>query len=290
MKTDISRRRFVRVAAGAAIGGALTGASSGMWAQGRKLPRGIQLYTVRDLLAKDFYGTLRQVALAGFQEVEAAGYYGRTAAQFRNAVELEGMKCVSAHHSLADLVAKRDELRQFGHELGLKYLVCSAPRGRNAATKDKDLTLDDWKWNFEQFNILGEKVKAGGMQFGYHNHVNEFKRLDGKLVYDELLKQTDPKLVTMEMDCGWVVAAGYKPTDYLNRYPARYTLLHVKDMVMKAGTEPHSTELGRGNIDYAPIFAAAKHVQHYFYEQEEFEGAPMDALKESSEYLKKSSF
>jgi sugar phosphate isomerase/epimerase len=281
-----SRRDFLKSAAMAAT----VLAASSTLAEPKPHQLGIQLYTVREIMAKDFNQGLRDVASAGFQEVEAAGYYDRPAARFKIAVEIEGLRCVSAHHSLADLLAKQDELIQYAHDLGLEFLICAAPRARDASRKE--LTLDDWKWNFEQFNRIGEKTKAAGIQFGYHNHTEEFKRLDGVLVYDALLRHTDPHLVTMEMDCGWVFAAGFKPVDYLKRYPQRFTLLHVKDMVAKPGSEPHSpefqsTELGRGEINYAPIFAAATHMQHYFYEQEEFDMDPVKAMKISAAYLEK---
>ncbi|MGZ4813861.1 MAG: sugar phosphate isomerase/epimerase family protein [Terriglobales bacterium] len=275
----ISRRDFVKVGAGAAVGGAVLG--SKLWATPRNLPLGIQLYTVRDLLAKDFEGTLHDVHSAGFVEVEAAGYYGRSAAEFKQAVEGAGLKCVSVHHSLGDLLAK-PELIDYVHNLGASYLICSSPRTKDGS--DRELTLDDWKWNADQFNKLGEKTKTAGLQFGYHNHVHEFKKLDGVVAYDELLKDTDAKLVTMEMDCGWVFVGGFKPADYLKKYPNRFSLLHVKDMVSN-GNEHKSTELGRGSIDYKTVFAAAKNVKHYFYEQEEFEIPAVQALKISADYL-----
>lgn len=278
---NISRRDFVKTTAGAAIGAAVLGSTSSLLAA-KRLPLGIQLYTVRDLLPKNFDGTLQALHEDGFVECEAAGYFGRTAADFKKSVQNAGLRCVSAHHPLADLLAKEDELIQYSHDLGLKYLICSWPRAKDPSRQE--LTLDDWKWDFDQFNKLGEKTKAAGMQFGYHNHNREFQKLDGVLIYDELLRLTDPKLVTMEMDCGWVVAAGYKPVDYLTKFPHRYSLLHVKDMT--AGPNPHSTELGHGVIDYKEIFAAAGNVQHYFYEQEEFDMPAMEAIKVSADYLK----
>jgi sugar phosphate isomerase/epimerase len=268
------------------IGGAMLSSASQVFAAAKHLPMGIQLYTVREMLPKDFQGTLRTLHDDGFREVEAAGYFGRTVAQFKQAVDVAGLRCVSAHHPLADLLAKEDELIQYAHDLGLSYLICSWPRAKDPSAQE--LTLDDWKWDFEQFNKLGEKTKAAGIQFGYHNHNREFKKLDGVLIYDELLRLTEPKLVTMEMDCGWVVAGGYSPAEYLKKYPERYSLLHVKDMT--AGANPHSTELGHGTIDYAPIFAAAKNVKHYFYEQEEFDMPEAEAIKVSAEYLQKSGF
>lgn len=279
----ITRRDFVKTTTGAAIGGALLSAAPTVSAAKKHLPLGIQLYTVREMLPKDFDGTLRQLHDYGFEEVEAAGYFGKTALQFRQAMDNAGLRCVSAHHSLADLLAKEDELIQYGHDLGLSYLVCSWARARDP--KQQELTLDDWKWDCDRFNRLGEKTKTAGMQFGYHNHVREFKRLDGVLIYDELLNRTDPKLVTMEMDCGWVIAAGFQPVEYLKKYPERFSMLHVKDMT--AGAEPKSTELGHGTVDYRPIFDAAKDIKHYFYEQEDFDTPPQEAMKNSAEYLKK---
>ena len=131
-----------------------------------------------------------------------------------------------------------------------------------------------------------------GIQFGYHNHYIEFHEHDGFLPYDLLLKETDPKLVTMEMDCGWVVIGGHKPEEYLTRYPERYSMLHVKEFKLegwKPGMEPVSTEMGRGSIDYASIFAAAKkaRIRHIFVEQEAFPDMPgMEALKTDAEWLK----
>jgi sugar phosphate isomerase/epimerase len=275
----ISRRDFVKSSAGAVIGGAVLG--SQLWAAPHGLPLGIQLYTVRDLLAKDFDGTLRDVHTAGFVEVEAAGYYGRTAPQFKQAVDNAGLRCVSVHHSLGDLLAK-PELIDYVHQLDASYLICSSPRKKDGS--DGQLTLDDWKWNADQFNKFGEKTKTAGMQFGYHNHMHEFDKFDGVVAYDELLKNTDPKLVTMEMDCGWVFVGGYQPADYLNKYPERFSLLHVKDMIGK-GEEHKSTELGHGSIDYKTVFAAAKNLKHYFYEQEAFDKPAMEALKISADYL-----
>jgi len=282
----ITRRDFVKSSAGAVIGGAALGSRSA-WAAAGKHPPGIQLYTVRDQLKKDFEGTLRDVHSAGFVEVEAAGYYDRTAPQFKQAVENAGLHLVSVHHALADLLQKGDELISYVHELGSSYLICSAPRAQDPARKD--LTLDDWKWCAGQFNKLGERVKAAGMQFGYHNHVHEFEKHEGGIGYDALLNSTDPKLVTFEMDCGWVAVGGYQPAEYLNKYPNRISLLHVKDMV-NDGSKWHSTILGRGKVDYSAIFAAAKNVKRYFYEQEEFEGSPTEALTASAEYLRKSGF
>lgn len=276
-----TRREFAKISGGALAGIA---ASRHLSAVRKPLPLGIQLYTVRDMMAKDLDGTLHQVAAAGFQEVEAAGYFGKTATQFKQAVDNAGLRCVSVHHPLSDLLTKGEELIEYVHDLGASYLICSSPRTKDPSAKE--MSLDDWKWDADQFNQLGEKTKKVGIHFGYHNHVGEFKKLDGEIPYDELLSTTDPKLVTMEMDCGWVAAAGLRPADYLKQYPNRFSLLHVKDMVLGEG-KPHSTELGHGSIDYAAVYAAAGNVKHAFYEQEEFGIPAMEALKISADYLKK---
>jgi sugar phosphate isomerase/epimerase len=154
------------------------------------------------------------------------------------------------------------------------------------------MTLDDWRWNAEQFNRIGERVNTAGMLFAYHNHTAEFRSENGVVFYDELIRTTDPAKVRFEMDCGWVVVGGKNPADYLARYPTRISMLHVKEFKMSgwtAGSEPPpSTEMGRGSIDYRPIFEAAKkaRIEHAFVEQEEFDMPPMDALKIDADYMR----
>jgi sugar phosphate isomerase/epimerase len=149
-----------------------------------------------------------------------------------------------------------------------------------------ELTLEDWRYVATEFNKIGEKVKAAGMTFGYHNHGPEFGSENGTVFYDELLRITDPKLVVFELDCGWISAAGHDPVKYLNKAPERFPLLHVKDMVKGPNGQFHSTIMGKGVVDYHPILRAATGLKHYFIEQEEFEGDPMDALRQDAEYMR----
>lgn len=267
------------------------------------LPPGLQLYSLRELLPKDFDGTLKAIAAAGYQEVEAAGYYAMSAPDFKQSMEAAGLHCVSGHYPLDMLQPNLENVLNYAKEAGLQYIVCSSPSLKDpskvkASPKDpgyheawvEAFTLDDWKWNAEQFNQIGGRLKAYGMKFGYHNHTTEFRK-QGKVVpYDALIQQTDPELVTFEMDCGWVAVAGYSPVEYLTKYPTRISMLHVKDFDLKKGTEhPQSTELGRGSIDYKPIFEAAKkggHLTHYFVEQEEFDMPPLEAIKVDAEYMR----
>ena len=138
--------------------------------QGLKLPIGLQLYTVRQLLAKDFDGTLHKVKAAGYTEVEAAGYYDRTAADFRTAMDKAGLRCISTHHALDVLLAQArrvDRVRAYAgrglHRL-LFGLDASRPGCEGSADHGRLALLRG------EFNRIGEKVKAAGMTFGVHNH------------------------------------------------------------------------------------------------------------------------
>ncbi|MCU1297083.1 MAG: sugar phosphate isomerase/epimerase [Acidobacteriaceae bacterium] len=298
--TPISRRNFLKTASGAIAVGAIWKSAPMLHANPLGLPLGLQLYSVRAQIAKDYEGTLQQVAAAGYKEVESAGYFGHRAAEVKAAMGKAGLNCVSAHYSLTDLEAHLDDILVFNKAVGVKYIICSSPAfspsrvkaGADFKNVAANINLDDWKWNAEQFNRIGEKVKTEGMQFGYHNHTMEFREEKGVVPFEELLRLTDPKNVTIEMDCGWVAVAGRDPAEYLKRYPTRISLLHVKDFKLNGPATvlnpPPSTELGRGTIDYHRIFAAAKkgNIQHYFVEQEEFDMPPFEALKVDAEYIR----
>lgn len=296
----ISRRTFLKTASASAAGAALWNSTPRLLANALGLPLGLQLYSVRDVLPKNYDGTLHQIAALGYREVEAAGFFGHTPAEVKQAMDGAGLRCVSAHYPLKDLLPKVDETIQFGKDLGLNYIVCSSPRLKDPSrVKDpgsraarESMTLDDWRWNADQFNQIGEKVNAASMRFAYHNHTPEFRSENGVVFYDELLRLTDPAKLTMELDCGWAVVAGQKPAELLSRYPTRFSMLHVKDFKMTAASTPSdhppSTEMGHGNIDYRPIFGAAKkaHIEHAFVEQEEFDMPQMEALKIDADYMR----
>jgi sugar phosphate isomerase/epimerase len=296
----ISRRSFLKTASASAACAAMWNSVPRLMADPLGLPLGLQLYSVRDLLPKDYDGTLRHVAALGYREVEAAGFFNRIPAEVKQAMDRAGLNCVSAHYPLKDLLPKVDEVIQFGGDLGLKYIVCASPWLKDP-TRVKDpgsradresMTLEDWRWNAEQFNRIGERTNAAGIRFAYHNHTPEFREENGVIFYDELLRLTDPAKVTMELDCGWAIVAGKNPADYLTRYPSRFSMLHVKDFKMTAAVTPSapppSTELGRGTIDYRPIFEAAKKtsIAHTFVEQEEFDMPPFEALKIDADYMR----
>jgi sugar phosphate isomerase/epimerase len=293
---NYSRRDFVKAGSASLIcSSSLLHAANGS-AKTLHLPLALQLYSVRDLLPKDYAGTLKEIAALGYKEVESAGYFNHTAAEVKKAMADAGLKLVGAHHPSDDLHRNLDQILSFSHELGISYIICSSPGHKIPNPTDKaNFTLDDWRWNADQFNVFGEKVNAAGMKFGYHNHVLEFKETEGVVPYVELLHLTDPSKVTMELDCGWVIVGGGNPIEYLRNYPTRITMLHVKDF-KRSATPPSNTnrpsveELGQGTIDYAPILeeaAKAGHVKHCFAEQEAFNVPWIQSLKIDADYLRK---
>ena len=279
-----SRRDFLKTS-GVIAAAACAGATK-LAADPLRMPIGLQLYSVRDLLPKDFDGTLHQLAAAGYKDVEAAGYFNKTAVEWKAAMDQAGLRCVSTHHPLPMLKQKEDELIEYGKKIGLQYMICSSPMHRDPAGKGP-MTLDDWNWVSDEFNRIGAKVKSAGMQFGYHNHMGEFDKENGVVFYDQLLKRTEPKMVVMEMDCGWVTAAGRSPLEYLKTVSNRIQLIHVKCMSRGNDGNYHSVVMGRGYPDYHPIFAMARSLKHYFIEQEEFKGDPMTELGLDASFMKR---
>jgi sugar phosphate isomerase/epimerase len=275
---SLSRRRFIALSAGTIAATTLARAYP------LGLPLGMQLYSVREMLPKDFAGTLKQVGALGYKEVEAAGFYDHSVEEVKAAMQAAGLSCVSAHYALGVLKPKLDETIAYCKSLGLQYIVCSSPMHQQPGAGRAPLTLDDWKWNADQFNQIATQIQAAGLSFAYHNHVAEFTAIDGTLPWEVLAANTDPAKVSFEMDCGWVIVAGQNPVPFLKKYPKRIVMLHVKDF---KGNKPPSVPLGTGDIDYKPIFAAAKgaRIQHIFVEQEETQTTMLDALAIDAKYM-----
>ena len=260
------------------------------------LPLAIQLYSVREQMAQDLDMALAAVAAAGFVEVEAAALPKKSAKEIRASLDKAGLRCVSAHHGFADLAPRFDELVAYDTELGAKYVICASPghRSPQAAGGSEPYSLDDWRYNADRFNEFGAKAAKTGIQFGYHNHIHEFDVVGDTLPYEELLKLTDPKKVTFELDCGWARVAGHDPVELMRKHPNRFSMLHVKDFHLKEvapgpNHEAKVTELGRGDIDYKPVIAQAKKnqaIRHAFVEQEAFDVPWKESLKIDADYMK----
>ena len=295
-----TRRNFLRNS-GLAVAGAALLPAARLVASPFSLPIGLQLYSVREQLPKDYQGTLNQIAALGYREVEAAGFYNHPAAEVKKAMSNAGLRCVSGHYSSDSLKPNLSKIIDFHHELGTKYIICSFPgykdpsrlKGQSHAAQVEGFTMDDWRWNADEFNKIGKTVKDAGLMFGYHNHTMEFGKKDGLVPFDELIRLTDPELVTIEMDCGWVTVGGADPAAYLKKYPKRISMLHVKDFKntgkpSSISSPPAAAELGRGTVDFHAIFAAAdrSQIKHYFVEQESFDIPPFEALKIDADYMK----
>jgi len=286
----ISRRRFVQV--GAAVMCTRLARTQPARLPLVQVPIGLQLYSVGDDLQKDVPGTLQQIRALGYERVEMAGFAGLTAKVFRTQLDQARLVCPSTHLPVGN--HELGPLFEDAHVVGARYVVSSA-----LFSKSGDQTLDDYRTMADRLNDLGRKAKAAGLQYAYHNHNFEFRKLDGdRIGYDVLLKHTDPELVAFELDCGWIVAAGFNPIEYFRHYPGRYRMLHVKDFVATTGPStslakderPQGTELGRGHINYKPILLAAAEagIHDYYVEQEPpFLDMPaLAAIKVDYQYLR----
>ena len=222
------------------------------------LPIGLQLYTVGKEMDADPVGTLRQVAAVGYKEVELSPMSKISSKDLRKALDDFGLRESFRTLHAAGSADKLQQNIEAAKELGQEYMVVTVPwvadpsRFKSNPSEGQmgfflaiiqGLTLDDWKWNAEQFNKIGEQVKAAGLQLGYHNHNFEFKSYGSTTGYDEFIRLTDPNLVKLELDCGWVTVAGKDPIKYLTEYPDRYRLLHIKDF--KKGFTPTTTLLDK---------------------------------------------
>ncbi|HEX7863038.1 MAG TPA: sugar phosphate isomerase/epimerase [Verrucomicrobiae bacterium] len=251
-----------------------------------KGPIGLQLYSLRAQFKKDVPGTLDFVKTNGIKYVELAGTYDKTPEQFRAMLDQRGLVPVSGHFSYDMFRDKPEEVAKQAKALGLKYAGCAwishkAPFDEPQA-----------KAAIEVFNKAGAALKKEGIQFFYHNHGYEFRPALNDTYMDMLIKGTDPKLVAFEMDTFWVKHPGADPTEWLNKYPNRWKLMHVKDM--KAGTESNfsggsnvnnDVAIGTGILNWPSILAAAKKagVEYYFIEDES-DAAP-EHLPISLKYL-----
>ena len=235
----------------------------------RKLDRiGLQLYTVRDEAARDLPATLERIAGIGYRDVEFAGYHGHTPAQIRDLLTRNNLRAPSAHVPIAtlrgDWKKALDEAKLIGHEFVTIPWLDNAGR----------MTADDWKRIAAEFNRGAAEAKTAGLRFAYHNHDFEFRRTGDVVPFDVLLSETDPALVTFEMDIYWLVKAGHDPLDYFTRFPNRFPMVHAKD---SAGPPEHvMVDVGAGTIDFRTVLGQGMKagVIHVFVEHDR----PADAF------------
>ena len=248
---------------------------------------GIQLWTVKTALAKDPKGVLKQLGADGYKLIESfegkmGMFWGMSNTDFKKYMDDLGTTIISSHCDInKDFEKKADEAAA----IGMKYLICPFI----AVQK----TMDDYKKIAEQFNKSGAICKKAGIRFAYHNHDHDFKVIDGQVVEDLYMQNTDPSIVDFEMDIYWVVTAGQDPEAWIKKYKNRFRLGHVKDRIKGATERDASCILGQGSIDFPKILKTAKKngMQYYILEQERYDNSTeMDSAKADAEYLKKLKF
>lgn len=274
----MDRRTFLETSVAAAFAAALPARSAESLHRIERV--GLQLYTVRDALEKQFDETLAKVSATGYCEVEFAGYFDHPPKEIRAALDRHGLTAPSAHIDYEIVEKQWPQTLEAAHIVGHSYLICPW------IDESQRSQPDGWKRAADLFNRAGEASRKAGIQFGYHNHDFEFKpaqSLGGKLPYDFLLAETDPHLVQMEMDLYWITFGGKDPLSYFDRYPGRFPLVHVKDMT----SDRRMTEVGSGAIDWKRIFAqsAKAGIKHYFVEHDE-PASPFDSIRNSFDYLR----
>jgi sugar phosphate isomerase/epimerase len=255
---------------------------------------GVQLYTVRTVLPQKPQDTLNAIRAIGYQEVEAtyAGLDG-----LWPMLQASGLKPVSIHLDSGSVTqGKPDDLSPIFDQLkkrGFQYAVFPyLPEPERGG-------IDEIKAIAEKLNRAGEKCRAAGMSFCYHNHAFEFATEKGATLFQVMLEHTDPKLVAFELDVFWVSVAGLDPAEFLQKLAGRVPLLHLKDKaegtaVMYKESAPPTAfkEVGSGVLDWPKVLraAAAAKVAHYFVEQDQTPGDPVDSLRQSFGYLSKLSY
>jgi sugar phosphate isomerase/epimerase len=283
----MKRSEFLKISSGLALAGlaSKTGLAS-LAPEAKKLKQfGIQLWSVRDDLAKDPKEVLKQLASYGYKQIESfegrqGMFWGMTNTEFKSYMDGLGMKIVASH---CDITKDFEKKAADAAAIGMKYLICP--------WKGPQKDLEAFKKFADEFNEKGEICKKNGIRFAYHNHDYSFVNMNGELGQDIMMKNTDPKLVDFELDMYWVVAGGQDIETWLYKYPKRFRLCHVKDRKKgAANTEKDaSVVVGTGEIDYVRILKTAKKqgMEYYIIEQEKWEGTtPMQAAQANANYMK----
>jgi sugar phosphate isomerase/epimerase len=232
------------------------------------IPVGFQTFPIRDILAKDFPGTLKMMAGHGYKLVEMCSPQGYAdigfgpltkfkPSELKTIINDAGLNCPSCHFGFPELTDKLDDRIEFAQQLGLTQMICST------FWLPKTATLNDYLSNADKLNKVAEKIKKAGMQTGFHNHEFEFAMLDNQLIYDALMSRFDPDLVKMQFQTE-VINLGYKASTYFNKYPGRFISSHLSDWT----SDKKEVTLGQGIIDWKEFFIASKTggVKNFFVE------------------------
>jgi sugar phosphate isomerase/epimerase len=265
-----ARREFLKTTAMCAVAGMSSWARR-MDAEPLGLPLGCQTWPVRDKIAKDFPGTLKELAASGFQAIELCspvGYAGSgfagvgkyTPAELRNILRDAGLTCVSSHFSIKELRDNQEGRIAWAKEVGLTQMMVPSLDG------PKKPTMDDVKRAADEYNRMGEKAAAAGIVQGLHNEDFELTKVDGQRTYDLLLKLLNPKFVKFQFQVS-TISEGYDAAEYFTKYPGRFISMHVQGWSAKTRK---IVPVGQDSLDWKKIFSAAKTggIQNYFVEMD----------------------
>ncbi|MCX6237470.1 MAG: sugar phosphate isomerase/epimerase [Bacteroidia bacterium] len=222
-------------------------------------PVGFQVYTIREMLVKDFPGTLKMMAKLGYQGVEMCSPPGYITSGFEPLVKMKpelmrkiitdaGLLCESSHFTFGELKDNLGDRIEFATKLGLTQMIASS------FGLPKEATMSDWLKAADQLNEIGLKTKKAGIQLGFHNHNMEFEKIDGELIYDALFKQFDPELIKMQFQVA-VISIGYKASTYFLKYPGRFISAHLADW---STSENKQVTVGKGVVDWGEFYNAAE--------------------------------
>jgi len=235
----------------------------------------IQLYSLRDVMEKDFIGTLEKIGNKGmgYTGVEFAGFGGLSVEEMKKAIDANGLKPLASHTGPDRLMNALDEEIAYQKALGIKYIICPW-----AEMKDKAGVIELAK----TFVPIVEKITAAGMKFGYHNHAHEFVKDEGEYLLD-IFFDNIPDSAVLELDIYWSEYAEVNSLAYMEKHKNRLELLHVKQI----DRDRHNAELDKGLIDFADVIAKAKvmGVKHFILEQEEYEVSSMASAENAIKYI-----
>lgn len=286
-----NRRDFLKTATLGSLGVMALSKISCTSASGIPDP-GIQLYTIRDAMTENPGEALKKIADLGYKNLELAGYgdgkfYGMAPDEFKKVVEDLDMKIISSHTGVEVKgvdTGNAGRMAEDHAKIGVKYCV------QPWLVPERRKTADMYKQFVSELNLVAEVMKKNGIMFGYHNHDFEFEEVDGIIpFYDIYLKETDPKLITFELDLYWTTKAGHNPIDLFKKYPGRFELWHVKDM--EKSDEKFFAPVGTGSINFQEIFQHQDDagMKYYFVEQDSTrDNKPFDAVRTSIDNLNNS--
>jgi sugar phosphate isomerase/epimerase len=258
---------------------------AGAAAPGMTLPLkriGLELYSVRREMAKDFDRTLATVRQIGYTDVEllwSFDNFGKSTAEVKAALQREGLKAPSAHMSPTTIFIGWERRLETAKALGHEYLIVPSFTGETSKT------LDDWKEWADRFNQAGAVARRAGIWLAFHNEADHMKPIDGKIPYDVFVERTDPSVVRHQLDVGNMTIGGGDPLRYLERYRDRYWSFHIKDV---AADRSRDTELGTGIVDFRRLLAAIPDIDRKpCYVEHEESPDPLASAKRNFEYLRK---